>query len=103
MARHRSCGTRGWSGLLMVVVLIGTSLGFGAAVTLPASAAVGAPPHSIGVGHPLPSGHLLASPNGFVTLTMQTDGNLALRAGGQLLWLSHTRGRGNFAQVQSNG
>ena len=45
----------------------------------------------------------MTSANGMATLTMQTDGNLVMRAGGQLLWTSNTHGRGNFAQVQVSG
>ena len=49
-------------------------------------------------------GHFMQSPDRRTTLTMQTDGNLVLRAGNRVLWHTHTHGNpGAFLRHQADG
>ncbi|WP_172832225.1 hypothetical protein [Nakamurella panacisegetis] len=100
---------RGLLTLLMVVALT-----LAAAVSAPASSAAtttvspigGAAPFgatSLRYGHHLAAGGQLASPNRFVTMRMQTNGQLTVWAGGRQYWTSGTSGQGNYAQVERNG
>ncbi len=101
MAAHRGARNRRLGSALLVATLLIGGLAVTVVAGIPASAAT---VHTrMGPGQPLRAGASLSSANGFVTLTMQTDGDLVARAGTQLLWTSHTTGRGNFAQVQSSG
>jgi len=58
---------------------------------------------SLAVGQAMRPGTIIASPNGFVMLRMQGDGNLVMGAGSHVLFDSGTRGAGNYAQVDALG
>ena len=83
--------------LLLCAVLAGN-----ATVAMTASATS---PHQLASGTRLNSGQSLTSPDGFVTLVMQTDGNLVEYAGGKATWFTNTAGTasGGFAILQTDG
>lgn len=60
-------------------------------------------PSVLTAGQRIAPGSMLASPDRFVTLRMQRDGNLIVLAGGHVLWNAGTRGSGNFAQLDPSG
>lgn len=85
-------------------------LGFLSA-TLGSISAAGASPSTAAASYPsvltagqtIEAGSILVSPDGFVSLRMQSDGNLVLVAGGHVLWNARTHGGGNFAQLDRSG
>ncbi len=58
---------------------------------------------ALAAGQRLTAGSRLISPDLFVTLNMQSDGNLTIRAGGHLVWATRTTGRGNYLQMNKDG
>ncbi len=101
-------------GALAVLVVVVTTVGgvvsaspAAAAATTAAAAARPAPgrplPSGLSAGQRLPAGSWLASPDRFVTLHMQRDGNLTLLSGGHLMWSSRTRGTGNYLMMTASG
>jgi hypothetical protein len=84
----------------------------GAALLLAQGQHVPEPPDRLGTGEVLPahknpaSNHVaqLLSPNGRAQLVFQSDGNLVLYSGAQVLWNSKTMGRGAVsAKIQPDG
>lgn len=69
----------------------------------PASAGAPADNSRLTTDQKLTAGQYRLSPNHFVKLTMQADGNLVLAGGGRTLWASGTKGAGNYAWMQPNG
>ena len=71
---------------------------------LTAGSAAAGPPAALTSGQVLTAGGQLRSPNGFVRLIMQSDGNLVAYAGGAAIWNTHTSGhRGATAELQRDG
>ena len=73
------------------------------AVVTPIGGAIGPTATTLRYGQHLAAGGRIVSPEGFVSLRMQADGQLTIWAGGRQLWTSHTTGVHNYAQVQKNG
>jgi len=96
-------------------LLIGLCAGVGSVVAVgPAQAGAAQYPPAVGQlasvatgtmtsSHRIASGGQLLSPDRFVSLRMQRDGNLALWAGGRAMWSSRTTGRGGYAEMTANG
>jgi hypothetical protein len=111
LARHRAivrggAVRRALTVLVALVTTIGT-LGAAGATAAPGAATTSAAsikyPSVLAAGQQIGSGSMLASPDRFVTLRMQRDGNLVLLAGGHVFWSAGTRGAGNFAQLDQSG
>ncbi len=90
---------------LLVLLTVILSAGMGTVViSAPALAASAAGPAAVlSPGQRLAPGAWLASPNRFVTLHMQLDGNLVLAAGGGVIWSARTFGWGNYLQIDATG
>lgn len=75
------------------------------ATVIPTNAVAAAvvPVTALTAGHRLVAGAALVSPNRFVTLMMQGDGNLVLHEGGRVEWNSRTSGRGNYLEMDAAG
>ena len=76
-----------------------------AALGNPGSSSAGTPPGQLNAGQQITSGTQIASPDGKFVLQMQSDGNLVLRAPGNIpLEDTHTAGHdGTIAVMQTDG
>ena len=76
-----------------------------AALDNPGSSSAGTPPGQLSPGQQITSGTQIASPDGKFVLQMQSDGNLVLRAPGNIpLGDTHTAGHdGTIAMMQADG
>ena len=76
-----------------------------AALDNPGSSSAGTPPGQLNPGQQITSGTQIASPDGKFVLQMQSDGNLVLRAPGNIpLGDTHTAGHdGTIAVMQTDG
>ncbi|MET3808002.1 hypothetical protein ABIB25_005029 [Nakamurella sp. UYEF19] len=108
MARHRGTPRNRWSRKVVAVLaaLLMTVGGVSASASTSGVTAVRAAAQSpivLFAGQKVDPGGRLTSPNRFVSLRMQLDGNLVLVAGGHVMWYSKTAGRGNYLQMDANG
>lgn len=77
--------------------------GGGIPTPTPTPTATPAPRSSLAGGDALNPGDFLVSLNGTFKLIMQSDGNLVLYRGTQVLWSSGAKGAGAYAAMQTDG
>jgi hypothetical protein len=96
---------RSYRAKALPAVFLATVLASSSLLVTPVSAGAATPPSTLVAGQSLATGSSLVSPDGFVSVKMQTDGNLVAYAGGRALWASDTDGQANGgrAKMQTDG